>query len=58
MSNNNDIEELPKYVDNEWKNKALKAFILFVMLLVELPFIPFVLLWSWIDDIRNKLKKS
>lgn len=55
---NNNIEELPKYVDDEWQNKALKAFILFVMLLVELPFIPFVLLWSWIDDIRNKLKKS
>lgn len=55
---NNKNEELPKYIDDDWKNKGLKAFILFIMLLVELPFIPFVLLWSWIDDIRNKFKKS
>ena len=56
---NNKKEELPKYIeDDDWKNEGLKAFILFVMLLVELPFIPFVYLWAWIDDIRNKFKKS
>ena len=54
----NENEKLPKYVDDDWKNKGLKAFILFIMLLIELPFIPFVYLWAWIDDIRNKFKKS
>lgn len=53
----NENEKLPKYVDDDWKNKGLKVFILFILLLVELSFIPFVLLWSWIDDIRNKFKK-
>ena len=56
---NNKKEELPKYIeDDDWKNEGLKAFILFIMLLIELPFIPFVYLWAWIDDIRNKFKKS
>ena len=55
---NNKNEELPKYVDDDWENKWLKAFILFIMLLIELPFIPFVFLWSWIDDIRNNLKNK
>ena len=51
---NNKKEELPKYIDDDWKNEGLKTFILFIMLLIELRFIPFVYLWAWID----KFKKS
>lgn len=34
----------------------LKKFILFIMLLIEIPFIPFVVIWCGLDSIRDKIK--
>lgn len=47
-----------EYINDEWENPYLIAFILFLLLLIEIPFIPFVFIWAWIDDIRNKLKNK
>lgn len=34
----------------------LKWFILTILLIIELPFIPFVIVWMVIDNIRDKIK--
>ena len=34
----------------------LKWFILTILLIIELPFIPFVIIWIIIENIRDKIK--
>lgn len=34
----------------------LKKLLLIILFIIEIPFIPFVIIWAIIDDYRDKLK--
>lgn len=40
------------------KNKILTGFIVTMLFIIELPFIPFVLLWVLIDEIKENFKRE